>query len=142
MIVLPGSATGSVITNGSSFPFPTATNPVISPGNTHITVPSTGTIKIASTGIYQITFGCQLTSNQGVDIIQLRINGNAPPVQQILEGTGGSGTLGSLTTIVSIPTNPSNLTMVNNSGGNVTANNASGTATGQPAAYVTIVKLQ
>ena len=152
MIILPGAAAGISVANVASIPFPTGVNPTNAPGNTKITVPTTGNVTISDLGFYQITFG-MTPAQTAVHAWELRINGTTP---SLIGGTGAtyrinysasaatSRFMQSFTVILQIRTNPSILTVVNVSATAAvqTINNPAASAAGSPAAYMTILKLQ
>ena len=101
---------------------------------------------VADTGFYQVTFGVMpKTGTSGNIAFQLQLNGSpATPIGGTVESIGSTTftSLSNVSIIIRITTNPSTLTVVNVGSGTVQLESLSLTATGAPAAYVTIVKLQ
>jgi len=95
--------------------------------------------------LYLITFGIEPAANASY-LFELRITSpvvaTATYQKLNLTTSGGTELMHNLTIILNIPSNPTQLQLINNSGSARTINNSSNVIDAGPAAYVTIVKLK
>jgi hypothetical protein len=108
-----------------------------------ISMASASQVQIASTGFYQVTFGVGAPPGNAI-LFGLSVNGATVPPQQLIDVATPAGALviSQLTVIIQATTNPTFLTIVNNSGSTFDLNNNTASAVGGPAAYMTITKIK
>jgi hypothetical protein len=147
MIYLPGVTVTSGISISSNGAIPFSVIGRQAPVSAISLNTSNGIISIATTGFYQITIGVSPVSTTATvtSTFQIELGGasGGGVIQQTLEFVNlNSGFQSySITTIVQISTNPTTMTVTNTSAAR-SLNNESGTTTGGPAAYITIIGLQ
>jgi hypothetical protein len=139
------------VSNGSPIPFPIGpANPNPAAPGTNISVPALGTIEIADTGWYQVTFGFMTTASNAIFDLETSItlvSGYSPvpfgPNLAIINSSTGlfaSNIMQGLTLILQVTTNPTYIQIINTTGGSVTLENGSGSGCSS-LAYITIVKI-